>query len=42
MSNTIEVWYDAVLKQMAAEVYLEGVSVSDLDRVKDVLVGRNN
>ena len=42
MSNAIDLWYDAVLKQMAAEAYLGGVDLSNPGRVKDALVQGNN
>jgi hypothetical protein len=41
MSNTSDGWYDAVLKQMAAETYLEGIGISDLVRIKQALVEGN-
>lgn len=42
MSNAIDLWYDAVLKQMAAEAYLEGVDLSEPADIKAALVQGNN
>jgi hypothetical protein len=42
MSNMIDVWYDAVLKQMAAETYLEGAVLSNATVVKQRLMTGNN
>jgi hypothetical protein len=42
MSNPIDFWYDAVLKQMAAEVYFEGIDPADPVLVRQSLVVGNN
>ena len=42
MNNKIQVLYDFVLQQMAAEAYLEGVNLSDSDAVRIALNFGNN
>jgi len=38
----LETWYEQVLRQMAAESYLEGVNLSNRDEVKEALLLGNN
>ncbi|MBI2752263.1 MAG: hypothetical protein HYX46_01910, partial [Betaproteobacteria bacterium] len=42
MSIDGSTWYDYVLQQMAAEAYLEGVNLADVDSVTDALQLGNN